>query len=324
MSNEMTDVNSVNLESGMTPEQRRAAMERMEQLLPPKYRHFTGRLVAGLNAEADHSDHHTWFGIEGGWPMPKLGLEELQDSDIYRSCLSEFMSTFIFTLVHIAIISAVFVGGVGAEAPVIYVALLHGILFVLLIFSYGSTSGAHMNPLFSFATLCTCHITVTRAVMYMATQLISSTICAAILRDIFGQKIIYGTCERGELTGTQAWFLETAFTLCLLGIVYGIVLHKTQSALYGPLLGPLCIGFVAFLVFTVAIGLGGIVGWGIGAGPNFCLAGLVGTEDNANAKRDIWIVFAGGATASIINAIMYFACPPHEPPPPPTKDEKIE
>lgn len=184
MSTEMTDASAVNLESGsMTADQRRAAMERMEQLLPPQYKHFTGRLVAGLNAEKDTSDQPTWFNIEGGLPRPRLGLEELYDSDIYRSCLSEFCSTFIFIFLHIGIMSAVFLGGAGES--ILINGLMHGILFVLLIFSFGSTSGAHMNCLFSFATLCTCHITVTRCVMYICTQLLSSTICVSFLATKF-------------------------------------------------------------------------------------------------------------------------------------------
>ena len=139
-----------------------------------------------------------------------------------------------------------------------------------------------------------------------------AALTGGILRGIFGpQRAVQwqgGGCVRdpGTVTAGQALMVETFSSFVLLFLSYGVALDPRQQSLFGPLAGPIGVGFSLALTSFASAGL--VPGYtGASMNPARCFAFAVARKDFSSQ----WIWWTGPAIGGILHAIMYFVCPPY-------------
>lgn len=119
------------------------------------------------------------------------------------------------------------------------------LFLTLLIFSFSSVSGAHLNPLITLATFFARLISIPRMVLYLAGQILGGTLAGLMLRTSFGSRnFVVGGCDIDtSLVPTgEAFVLEFICCLTLLFLSFGVGLDPRQSKVYGTALSPWLVG----------------------------------------------------------------------------------
>jgi len=126
-----------------------------------------------------------------------------------------------------------------------------------------------------------------------------------------------------QITTGQVYLNEFLGSFALLYLAFGVGLDPRQAVLFGPRLGPLLVGaslgLVSFSTSGLAPGYAGAQ-----MNPARCLAyGIVRRSmagecasvpwqsTELTARVDQWIWWFGPAAASVLNAVVYHAVPPH-------------
>ena len=162
-----------------------------------------------------------------------------------RAALAELIGTF--TLVFIG-------AGAGAMGVaiggVLGVALAHGVALTVIIYAFGSISGAHVNPAVTFGLALTGKMGWVKAVYYWVAQLLGASIAAFVLLYLVpGQ--IKGTATIGTLTASdpiKTMVVEAILTFFLMIAVYGSAVAGRNGNAAGLAIG---------LVLTMDILMGG-------------------------------------------------------------------
>lgn len=110
-------------------------------------------------------------------------MRELKSKDFWRAVLAELvgMTLFIFLSISTAI------GNKNNSNPdqEVKVSLAFGLAIATLAQSLGHISGAHLNPAVTLGMLASCQISVFKAVMYIAAQMLGSALASGI---VFGTR----------------------------------------------------------------------------------------------------------------------------------------
>lgn len=185
------------------------------------------------------------------------------------------------------------------------------IFLSLFIFSAGTVSGGHLNPLITIAVFTTRLATFPRTVIYITFQLIGATIGAYLIRAAVGTKsFALGGCVWDTSTTTQAegFALEAVTSMTLLFLVYGVGLDPRQKEVFGPALAPILCGFATGIcLFTTGFLKPGYSGTSLN--PARCFGSFVATEAFPEYH---WVHWLGPITGAIINAVFYFIVPPFQ------------
>mmetsp|Transcript_23087 Transcript_23087/g.45019 ORF Transcript_23087/g.45019 Transcript_23087/m.45019 type:complete len:248 (-) Transcript_23087:307-1050(-) len=190
----------------------------------------------------------------------------------------------------------------------------------LLILSLAASSGAHINPMISFATILTGHTPATRGVLYIFSQMCGSVIGSQIMKDALpestrewtvsenGQGQL-GGCTYGTLTEKQQFLIEFGFSLFVIVCAYGLAFDARQGKIFGPVLAPI------FIAAAIAAGIyssgtllpSGYSGAGMNPARCFGPAAVMGGDN----WRGHWVYWFGPFTAGAVNAVVYLLAPPH-------------
>lgn len=127
--------------------------------------------------------------------------------------VAEFVGTFLLT--------SVVIGMIVKQQPFYATVLLAGITLALVVLGVGRASGAHINPAVTIGLWTIRKVEITRAVAYVAVQLLAGYCALLIARDVFGNSIV----ERGG--DSVDWKVVTAealgaalFTMGIAAAVY--------------------------------------------------------------------------------------------------------
>ncbi|KAK8073659.1 hypothetical protein PG994_004558 [Apiospora phragmitis] len=168
-----------------------------------------------------------------------------------------------------------------AAASAGYVGLWSAALLATLVAVTAPGSGAHLNPVVTFATVLCGLCPLSRGVLYVAFQMLGAAVAG------------------GCLLGAWGWERAAAF------LIFGVGLDPRQAALFGPHLVPilvgLCFGAVAFVSQGLAPGYAGA-----NMNPAKCFGIAVATNDYSAQ----WIWWVGGLIGGILQAILYNFNPP--------------
>jgi MIP family channel proteins len=153
-----------------------------------------------------------------------------------KPVLAELVGTF--TLVFIG-------AGAGAlasegSAGVIAVALAHGIALMVIVYAWGTVSGAHVNPAVTFSLALVKKIDWTTAVWYWVAQFVGAAVAAYLLAYLIGAETGLGATT-GSLTATpvKTVIVEAVLTFFLVTAVFGSAVTGRNGNAAG-----LAIGFV--------------------------------------------------------------------------------
>jgi MIP family channel proteins len=161
--------------------------------------------------------------------------------DAWRHFIAEFIGTFALVFVGSGAIMVARMS--GSQAGLIEVAFAHGLILAVMVSALMRISG-HFNPAVTIAFIATRRIEPMMAGVYVLAQLIGAVVAGYALKASYPEAVFVATRGGGQavaldVTGTQAFILETIATFFLVFVIYGTVVDQR-----GPKIGGLAIGFV--------------------------------------------------------------------------------
>jgi len=159
--------------------------------------------------------------------------------DAWRHFASEFIGTFALVFVGSGAIMTARMS--GSQAGLVEVALAHGIILAVMVSALMRISG-HFNPAITLGFLAARRIEVMMAALYIVAQVLGAIAAAYALKAAYPDSVFVATRGGGQaialdITGGQAFILETIATFFLVFVVFG-----TAVDLKGPKIGGLAIG----------------------------------------------------------------------------------
>src|SRR3989442_5535432 len=205
----------------------------------------------------------------------------------FKPALAELIGTFTLVFIGAGAVAMARPSGGGIVAA----AFAHGIALVVIVYAWGSISGAHVNPAVTFALALTGRVTWIKAAWYWGAQFIGGILAAYILLFLIGRT--YGLGETtGSMTGDPAptIALEAILTFFLVIAVYGSAVAGRNGNAAG-----IAIGFV--LAMDILMG-----GYLTGASMN--PARTLGPALAMGNLSYLWLYFVGpllgGAAAGLL------------------------
>lgn len=151
-----------------------------------------------------------------------------------REELAELVGTF--TLVFIG-------AGAGALAAatgggIVGVALAHGIALTVIVYSWGSISGAHVNPAVTFSLALVGRLEWAKAIRYWIAQLVGAAIAGYLLLFLLGTTGSLGmTLPAASVSPLQAIVIEAVLTFFLVTAVFGSAVAERNGNAAGLAIG---------------------------------------------------------------------------------------
>lgn len=196
-----------------------------------------------------------------------------------RKALAEGLATFLFVL---AIIAAV-----NSESPLTPLAI--GFTLMVLVYSTGHISGAHLNPAVSVGVFLRGGLSVVDLIAYLIAQLVGGALAALASLAVWPAGDEAMVIEVGP-----AFFVEALFTLILVWVVLNTATAKGTegNSFYGLAIGA--------TVFVGAATVGSISGGGFN--PAVALGLSVG---GYFAWSSLWLYIVAPVVGAVIAAILF-------------------
>jgi glycerol uptake facilitator-like aquaporin len=181
-------------------------------------------------------------------------------------------------------------------------------LIALLVYGFGSVSGAHFNPLITFGAFFARLTTFPRMVIYVGMQTAGAALAGLLIRagrDSRDFKV--GGCFMFEGPATVDGALTVEIMACLLALflAFGVGFDPRQRNVYGPALAPALVGgVVGVCALTFSFALEGYGGASLN--PARCFGAYVGSR----FPGWHWVHWVGPITASAFHGLIYFLVPP--------------
>ncbi|KAM2913687.1 hypothetical protein COP2_044310 [Malus domestica] len=240
-------------------------------------------------------------------PTPLFDAEELTKWLFYRAVITEFIATILF--LYITVLTVI---GYKSQSEVdqcsgvgiLGIAWAFGGMIFVLVYCTAGISGGHINPAVTFGLFLARKVSLIRAMLYIVAQCLGA-ICGVGLVKAF-QKSYYVKYGGGanELadgynkgTGLGA---EIIGTFVLVYTVFSATDPKRNARdFHVPVLAPLPIGFVVFIVHFSTIP---ITGTGINPARSF---GAAVIYNKNKAWDDQWIFWLGPFIRAAIAAFYH-------------------
>ncbi|XP_062385812.1 aquaporin FA-CHIP-like [Sardina pilchardus] len=216
-------------------------------------------------------------------------MSEIKSKAFWRAVLAELlgMTLFIFLSITAAI--------GNAELDEVKTSLAFGLAIATLAQSLGHISGAHLNPAVTLGMLASCQISVLRAVMYIAAQMLGATVASGIIfgvRPSNNDKLGVNGLDP-DLSPSQGIGIELLATFQLVLCVIATT-DKRRRDVTGS--APLAIGLSVALGHLTAISF---TGCGINPARSFGPAVVT-----TNFKNH-WVYWVGPMSGGVAAALVY-------------------
>uniref|UniRef100_A0A0D9WE43 Uncharacterized protein n=1 Tax=Leersia perrieri TaxID=77586 RepID=A0A0D9WE43_9ORYZ len=173
---------------------------------------------------------------------------EIVDAGCVRAVLAELVLTFVFVFTGVAATMAA-AGGTPEVAPgaampmpaLAGVAVATALAAGVLVTAGFHVSGGHLNPAVTVALLARGHITAFRSVLYIAAQLLASSLACILLRYLTGGMVTPVHTLGLGIGPMQGLVMEIILTFSLLFVVYATILDPRSSV---PGFGPMLTGLI--------------------------------------------------------------------------------
>jgi glycerol uptake facilitator-like aquaporin len=144
-----------------------------------------------------------------------------------RAVASEFVGTLLLfaTVVGSGIMGETLSGGNVAVA-LLGNALATGVMLFVLINIFGSTSGAHFNPVVTVAMAATGHLTMSRVVPFIVAQIAGGILGVILAHAMFDLPLLQVSTK--IRWGTGQWVAEATATFGLLLTIFGLLRSKSD------------------------------------------------------------------------------------------------
>ncbi|KAH7234706.1 Alpha/Beta hydrolase protein [Fusarium redolens] len=287
---------------------------------------FAGRLganqayvVEGGTSEDDHLLHHAPDATPHMSFWELMDMRPIKNLDLWKAALIEGIGTLLFVYITIwvnlspDIAPAAPTQRFGSFDNATFLGPLIGgitnlIFITLFITSFGAISGAHFNPLITFATFCARLCSLPRLILYVAAQIGGGTLAGLLVRASWGGRDFkVGGCWlfTDIVPPREIFVVELVSSTLLLFLAFGVGLDPRQAKIIGPALGPflvgLSVGTMSFASAFTRYGYGGA-----GLNPARCMGAFVGSR----FPGWHWMHWVANGTACVIHGICYYFIPP--------------
>lgn len=268
---------------------------------------FAGRLGGNqlytvTSREADDEQVKQSDAIRAASWKTILDPRGFSDPILYRNagveCVGLALQVFVSGLMAAGVGRIADATSLGVVTPVLIASIFQIIQITLFIFAAGPVSGAHFNPLLTFATFTTKLTSLPRAVLYILAQCAGAVIGAFVLRAALGEGteglIRAPGCyvDSSLVSRSEAFALETVGSIFLLFLAFGLGLDPRNGSTLGPAMSTWLIGFTAGItLFAGGIARPGYLGFS--NNPARCL-GLMSASHHFEYH---WIHWVGDGTA---------------------------
>ncbi len=159
--------------------------------------------------------------------------------DAWRHSIAEFIGTF--ALVFVGSGAIMVAKQTGSSAGLIEVAMAHGLILAVMVTALMKISG-HFNPAITIGFIATRRIEPMMGALYIVSQIIGAVVAAYALKATFPEAVFVATRGGGQaisldVTGGQAFLLETIATFFLAFVVFGTAVDGRAPKLGGLLVG---------------------------------------------------------------------------------------
>eukprot|EP01112_Ceratiomyxa_fruticulosa_P003462 TRINITY_DN1381_c0_g2_i1.p1 TRINITY_DN1381_c0_g2~~TRINITY_DN1381_c0_g2_i1.p1 ORF type:complete len:374 (-),score=66.47 TRINITY_DN1381_c0_g2_i1:120-1241(-) len=292
-------------------------------------RTFPGGIVRVV--DTDSREQHSLAGIKRNISeflnrnfLERLELHLFKDVTIWKAGIIEFFGTFTLTFMLLITACAILLHQQDYSYFPTAISIIMIPIVAFNILATATSSGGHINPTISFATLLAGLTEFPRAVIYIAFQIVGAIAASFttkyILSDASVQKTMLAMCSIGtEQTPAQALTLEIFCDVWVLFVAFGVALDERQRQVFPPFLAPFIIGVVVAILIYVTSTISAF-GNGAIAFPTRCFGPAVAmhlvTADSFTlgngvvVKNAQWVYWVGPIISSIIIAILYRTIPP--------------
>lgn len=208
-----------------------------------------------------------------------------------KKYIAEFIGTFL--LVFIGCGAAAFSGGDIVVTPIAF-----GLTLMIIVYTIGNVSGAHVNPAVSFGMFLTKRMSVKEFLLYMLVQFIGAIAAAALLGVILQDFSSLGGNTYGgeEQLATTVWIalaVEVILTFIFVSVVLNVTAKKENAAIAG-----LVIGLTLLLVHVFGIPF---TGTSVNPARSFGPAIFEGGD----ALKQYWLFYLAPLVGAALSALFY-------------------
>ncbi|PVH85187.1 aquaporin-like protein [Cadophora sp. DSE1049] len=232
------------------------------------------------------------------------------DINIWKSAFIEFVGET--ALCYLSGMVDTVIGNFHTTQPAAYVGVTNIFLISLFIFAMAPSSGGHVNPVITFATMTAGLTGFSRGILYLVAQTAGAATAGALIRGSFGGKLATAYQGGGCLLDTkvlevgQAYLIESMTTFIMLFLAFGVGLDPRCGQMFGPKMGPLLVGCVLGLTAFSTVGIA--EGFpGANMNPARCFAFAVARKDFEHQ----WVWWVGPITGTMAQTIVYHIAPPY-------------
>lgn len=156
-----------------------------------------------------------------------------------KHALAEFLGTFVllFAGTGAIVVNEVTGGAIGHTG----IALVFGLVVMAMIYTFGDTSGAHLNPAVTLAFAASRRFALKKVPLYLTAQLAGAFAASGLLRLLFPTSETLGaTLPAGAVS--QSFILEVVLTAILMLVILSVSTGAKEKGI------------------TAGIAIGGVVG----------------------------------------------------------------
>ncbi|KAJ5719487.1 MIP transporter [Penicillium malachiteum] len=186
-------------------------------------------------------------------------------------CVASLMNVFISSWVttHPMAATTYPTAGAGIYDTVTFFSPLFGgitnlLLTPLLIYTFGPSSGGHINPTITISCFFARVISFPRAVLYVAGQTLGGALAGFALHTSYGNRdFTVGGChiDTAYVAPKDGLVIEFMSCLALIFLCFGVALDPRQAKVFGPAVGPWFVGIaVGVICWATAFTREGYIG----------------------------------------------------------------
>lgn len=203
-----------------------------------------------------------------------------------RALVAEFVGTFALIFIGAGSVAI-------GEGGLVGVAFAHGLVLMVVAFSFGPISGAHINPAITIAMWVGKQIENTTALAYIGAQLIGGVAGAYVLSLVLGgtDSGLGATTLATGVEPLEGFVLELILTFFLATTIFNTVVSGKVGSY-----APLAIG----MTLTFAILMGGPL-----TGASLNPARTLGPAIASGQYENIWVYLIATPLGAILAAFLY-------------------
>ena len=214
----------------------------------------------------------------------------------YRAYIAEFIGTF----------ALVFFGtlAIATTDSITAIALTHGLVIAIMVYSVGHISGAHFNPAITISMIYRKQIDMQNGIVYILNQLAAGVVAAGAHAFLFpmGSKVNFGSnLPAPGVSDLNILILEIILTFFLVFVVFSTAVSKKAPIGWH--------GFAIGMIITVDIFAGGpITGASMNPARSFgpaIISYFYGLDNSLQSHHLYWIgPILGGLIAAYVEKIL--------------------